>query len=218
MATNAQLAANQANARHSTGPRTTEGKQASARNATAHGICSREFVILPGEQEHFDELMAALEADLAPAGAFEQELFRQAAHAAWTLRRIRLAEVDLLVCQDDFSFDPLLVDANEAKLKRLDIYARRADRAFQRAVHELRATQTERQYRTAVESIPRNDAPQSTIRRDSPLVAWLSIHPQVHTGRRVIRPYFPASEVNKLIDNIPLRNLVDLAIADQPRR
>ncbi len=38
MATAAQIAANQANAQKSTGPKTPPGKAASSRNATKHGL------------------------------------------------------------------------------------------------------------------------------------------------------------------------------------
>ena len=86
MATAAQIAANQANARRSTGPRTAEGKTASARNATTHGLSSQDFVVLAGQEEEFDQFMADLEAEIQPAGAIERELFAQHAHAAWTLR------------------------------------------------------------------------------------------------------------------------------------
>ena len=47
----AQLAANAANAQHSTGPRTSEGKNRSSQNASKHGLTAREVVIPPGEQE-----------------------------------------------------------------------------------------------------------------------------------------------------------------------
>ena len=56
----AQLAANAANAQHSTGPRTPEGKTRSSQNASKHGLTAREIVIAPGEQEEFDDLLADL--------------------------------------------------------------------------------------------------------------------------------------------------------------
>jgi hypothetical protein len=52
----AQLAANAANALHSTGPRTPEGKTRSSQNASKHGLTARQVVIAPGEQEEFHQL------------------------------------------------------------------------------------------------------------------------------------------------------------------
>ncbi|MBL0158069.1 MAG: hypothetical protein IPP47_13345 [Bryobacterales bacterium] len=72
MATAAQIAANQANARRSTKPRTAEGKTASARNATTHGLSFQDFVVLAGQEEEFDQFMADLEAEIQPAGAIER--------------------------------------------------------------------------------------------------------------------------------------------------
>jgi hypothetical protein len=48
MATPAQIAANQANAQKSTGPRSVEGKSVSRFNALKHGIDAASIVI-PGE-------------------------------------------------------------------------------------------------------------------------------------------------------------------------
>src|SRR5690349_20676547 len=58
-----KLAANRANARKSTGPRTPQGKRASSRNATTHGIFCNELC-LPGENETvFREFRTAILAD-----------------------------------------------------------------------------------------------------------------------------------------------------------
>ena len=50
MATQSQIEANRRNAQKSTGPRSEEGKQTSARNATKFGLFSRH-VLLPGDDE-----------------------------------------------------------------------------------------------------------------------------------------------------------------------
>ncbi|MDB5312659.1 MAG: hypothetical protein JWO38_6861, partial [Gemmataceae bacterium] len=47
MATDRQFAANRANATHSTGPRTPDGKAAAKRNRLAHGIHS-DAPVVPG--------------------------------------------------------------------------------------------------------------------------------------------------------------------------
>jgi hypothetical protein len=58
MATAAQIAANQANAQKSTGPRSVEGKSVSRFNALKHGIDAATIVI-PGEDRAVYEALAA---------------------------------------------------------------------------------------------------------------------------------------------------------------
>ncbi len=56
MSTQSQIAANQANAQHSSGPKTAEGKAISCLNNFRHGFTG-EFNVLPSEdQEQFDTL------------------------------------------------------------------------------------------------------------------------------------------------------------------
>ena len=59
MSSPARQAANAANARLSTGPRTTEGKACASQNARKHGLTARDLVIREGEQEEFDDLLAS---------------------------------------------------------------------------------------------------------------------------------------------------------------
>jgi hypothetical protein len=53
MATEAQINANRANARKSTGPRTPEGKAVVSQNAVTHGFLARETVIHGEDQSQF---------------------------------------------------------------------------------------------------------------------------------------------------------------------
>src|SRR3974390_2454728 len=51
MSSDAQVVANIENARHSTGPRTEEGKARSSQNALKHGLTSNKSLLLPDEDE-----------------------------------------------------------------------------------------------------------------------------------------------------------------------
>ena len=62
MSSAAQIEANRANAQFSTGPRTTEGKAASASNSTKLGLYAKQAVLL---NETDQAEYAALEAKLA---------------------------------------------------------------------------------------------------------------------------------------------------------
>jgi hypothetical protein len=126
----ARLAANAANAQHSTGPRTSEGKSRSSQNASKHGLTAREVIIAPGEQEIFDNLLADLEADVKPQGAIQQTLFNELAATAWNLRRVRLLEAE-----------PRNQD-NPNELDRLARHHTRIERSFHRCLKELKALQT----------------------------------------------------------------------------
>ena len=71
MATEAQIKANQENAKKSTGPTTEEGKQRSSMNAMTHGIFVN-IPILPGENEvDLNELKAQIIQALKPTDAIE---------------------------------------------------------------------------------------------------------------------------------------------------
>jgi hypothetical protein len=88
-------AANQANARRSTGPKTPEGKVAVRLNALRHGLLARD-VVLPGEDaDAFEDLWNRVRADLSPVGPIEELLADRVVNVMWRLRRLARAETAL---------------------------------------------------------------------------------------------------------------------------
>lgn len=143
MATAAQILANRANAACSTGPRTAQGKARSARNALKHGLTAAQLVVREDERDDFEALRAGLRAELAPQGAVEILVFNDLLHAAWNLHRYRRIEAEhageALVPGQDLDRRDLL--------DRLARYQSRAQRAFYRALGQLRKLQTDRALR-----------------------------------------------------------------------
>jgi len=91
-----QKAANRANARHSTGPKTPEGKAVVRLNAFRHGLLARD-VVLPGEDaDAFEDLFNQTRANLSPVGPIEEFLVDCVVNAMWRLRRLGRAETALL--------------------------------------------------------------------------------------------------------------------------
>jgi len=91
----ARLAANRANAQRSTGPRTLAGKVASSRNATRHGLLSRQ-PLLPGDDPaELDALSRRLLEQLAPDPGVEELLVDDIVGLVWRLRRLARVEVAL---------------------------------------------------------------------------------------------------------------------------
>ena len=92
MATEAQIKANQENAKKSTGPSTFEGKQRSNMNATMHGIFSKT-PLLPGEnQEQFKLLEEEIIKAYQPIDAMEYHLVQRIYLTC--IRQIRLREAE----------------------------------------------------------------------------------------------------------------------------
>jgi hypothetical protein len=153
MASAAQITANQANAQHSTGPNTDEGKARVSQNALRHGLTARHLVIRDDEHEEFAALQNALSEELAPQGAMEAIVFEELLHAAWNLHRFRRIEAEVSRgAIEDFT-DP----ATTTVLDRLTRYQARALRARQKALQELRVLQTNRALR-AVKLTPQQTA------------------------------------------------------------
>ncbi|HEX3683117.1 MAG TPA: hypothetical protein VHU83_11300 [Bryobacteraceae bacterium] len=136
MSTHAQISANQANAQHSTGPKTEEGKAASCLNNFQTGLTGSSFCVLPWEnEEDYDTLHAALRASLEPSGPFERLLVEKAAQHQWLAQRALVLQDmcfqrDIPNCDDD---------------KKLALYLRYQtthERAFHKyldQLHKLRA-------------------------------------------------------------------------------
>ncbi len=87
-----RIAANRANARRSTGPRTPEGKVRSAQNALKHGLFARTLALaaepLGEARAEFDALHAELTEHHDPQGPEEALLVERIATAWWLLARL----------------------------------------------------------------------------------------------------------------------------------
>jgi hypothetical protein len=154
MASPAQLTANQTNAQSSTGPRTPEGKACVSQNALRHGLTARHLVISPDENEEFTELQDSLLAELDPQGAVETVTFHELLHSAWSLHRFRRIEAE---CSSGTPAD-FAEPSTTTVLDRLARYQSRAQRAYYKALQELRTLQTNRALRSF--KLDENDAPE----------------------------------------------------------
>ena len=166
----AQLAANAANARHSTGPRTTEGKNRSSQNASRHGLTAREVLIAPGEQEEFDHLVADYQADVKPQGAIQQTLFNQLVSADWNLRRIGRMEAELCA---GASYNDLLANHDlQNQLERLARHQTRLERCFHRCLKELKTLQTNAVIQSSLCAALRKNVPPLSSVESSRSKSW----------------------------------------------
>ncbi|QOY87679.1 hypothetical protein [Paludibaculum fermentans] len=140
MATVAQITANQANAKHSTGPVTIEGKARTAQNARRHGFTAQHLSITPEDRAAFTSLEAALRLDTRPATSLEEEIFHRILTHTWNLRRIESFECLILA-----ETDPLAeTNTRDGQLERYARYRRDLERGLYRAIKELSKLQTER--------------------------------------------------------------------------
>ncbi len=162
----ARLEANRRNARHSTGPRTDEGKARSRGNAVKHGMTG-EGIALPTEDAAAVEArFAALEGEMRPSGELARFLVRRVALLTVRIERAALQETaalaervreavdqlddDLVAIGASSALDPALVEraraeagarasfdpSPEATLARR--YEAASERALFRTLRELR--------------------------------------------------------------------------------
>jgi hypothetical protein len=133
MSTTAQVAANQANAQRSTGPVTTEGKAASARNNFRHGLASGQLIV-PGEDPaEFEALAESLFNEHNPATPTEENLVLCMAQHFWLGQRaIRLQN------------EAFIAGQGVNQLSLLMRYQTSNQRAYSRCLADLFRLRTER--------------------------------------------------------------------------
>ena len=150
MATSAiQIETNRANARHSTGPRTPDGKQRSSLNATRHGLTG-QMIVMPHEdmQAYLAHCQSYAE-EWSPAGVTETHMVQSIADAQWRLHRAQSREHATL------AFDPQrlaksleLAEMERSKeLDRISRYASRIQRDIQSNIKLLQSLQSQRKIR-----------------------------------------------------------------------
>jgi hypothetical protein len=128
MATEKQIAANRANAKRSTGPKTAAGKFRSSRNSFRHGLSLQ----LPGAMS---EQVNAVTDALVGDGASEEQLASAAefSQAQFELLQIRKVRAEMMAAINLGSADP----QGLRRLAALDRYERVAHTKRRRAARKL---------------------------------------------------------------------------------
>jgi hypothetical protein len=164
MSSDLQLIANRENAKHSTGPRTPEGKNRTRLNAFRHGLTGHLHFLTPEDRAAFESHCAAILDSIKPADALESALAHSIAHDLWRLQRAQAIEDSLLaqVQIDRASAQPAAdpdapidLDAqalaqarawrrNSHQLELLTVYSARLNRSVSRNMRELEDLQARR--------------------------------------------------------------------------
>ena len=88
MSTPAQIGANQANAKLSTGPKTEVGKAKSSHNAVKTALTGQTVLLPTDDVEAYQKHVARFEAEFKPVTDREKELTQNIADTQWRLNRI----------------------------------------------------------------------------------------------------------------------------------
>ena len=148
-----KIAANRANATHSTGPVDTSITRF---NGLAHGLTSKQTVIRGESQQEYDVFAAKLRKDLTPRSAIETVLADRVIAAAWRLQRFIRVEtsffndrIDAYLqahpdSDPDAALSALFTDPAEMARMRLFMrYQAATQREYDKAYKEFKAVQKE---------------------------------------------------------------------------
>ena len=150
MSTAAQIAANQANAKLSTGPTSDAGKQIASQNSVKHHLTGKGNPALPGEEDAVAEHVAGYIEAYAPVGVPEHDLVVNIAENHWRLQRAHGLENALFTkIMMEQAENPMaaLADAwldSTRGLKSVATYTARIQRAIEKSTAELKSLQAER--------------------------------------------------------------------------
>ena len=127
MSTVAQATANLANAQHSTGPATDEGKAKSSLNSIKHGLTAKT-VLLPGEDPaEYQTFAEGMTKSFGPGNEAECALVRELTELQWRLQRVARLEAGILSVESpDFK-----------ALNNISLHASRLKRQYSATFKEL---------------------------------------------------------------------------------
>ena len=148
---------NRANAEHSTGPKSDDGKKRSSLNALRHGLTG-QLMILPAEElAAYKRHCEIFRNKHQPADEYEERLVQILADTSWRLMRVPVIEANILTLgsnqydgREKGDIRSNLATAaefrNQSKaLANITLYEQRLARQFERTLRQLRELQAERQ-------------------------------------------------------------------------
>jgi hypothetical protein len=150
---------NRANAQHSTGPRTSAGKQRSSLNALRHGLTGHVIVLPSEDHAAYENHTRRLFDDLQPKGALEEQLVQSLSDTSWRINRVAALETNLLalgIHEQSDKIDTAHPEVHTAlamaasireqtrALANLSMHENRLSRQFERTLKQLREIQAER--------------------------------------------------------------------------
>ncbi len=139
MSTQSQVLANQANAQHSTGPRTEQGKASVSTNATTHGATSKQAIVKGESQTEYQSHLQQFTAEFHPVTLHEKFLVKEMADAAWRMRRLHIWEMMILDQCDAANANPFDDEEQFRKLDRAHRHIQSIERSYHRAHRALTA-------------------------------------------------------------------------------
>ena len=153
-----QLAANRANAKKSTGPKTEEGKKRSSLNALRHGLTGQVSLMTDEDRAAHDAFSKGIIDDLKPVGAMELQLAQRIATDSWRINRLAAFEDNIYCMWHDTNLPnesnhPQIDTAcsqtqtylhKSEELNRLSLYEQRLNRSIQKNMAMLKQLQKER--------------------------------------------------------------------------
>ncbi len=150
---------NQANAQHSTGPKTEAGKRKSSLNALRHGLTGQTIVLPSDDLNAYQHHIQSFVAEYRPKGATESQLVQSLADTAWRQNRVVALETNLLTLgivrdPDQFTDAPDQVqqalamaaslDSQTRALANLSLHGQRLARQFEKTLTLLQQLQSTR--------------------------------------------------------------------------
>ena len=142
MSTPAQIAANQQNARRSTGPTTEIGRKIVSANSVKQAFCAKVHKLLPGEEEPFAQHLQEYIKAYAPIGMPEEDLVRSLADSNWRLQKINAMERVLLIRLE--TVEPEAFEDTLKELRRTSNYGHKTQRTIEKTRAALKELQSGR--------------------------------------------------------------------------
>ena len=159
MPTPKQIAANRANAKKSTGPRTPEGKAKTRLNAKRDGLTGQIITLAEEDLPYFENFKDRMIADLRPENMVEVQLAHAIAWDTWRLNHLRATEMNLyalgtagptnIECGDrpevQTAMSHTVTQGKELhRLALMSLYEQRLNRAIHKNLQALCSLQAER--------------------------------------------------------------------------
>ncbi|MBL8293342.1 MAG: hypothetical protein JNN08_15955 [Bryobacterales bacterium] len=121
------------------GPNTPQGKAASSRNATRHGLTAMHPVVTETDRPEFEALEAHLRFSLAPTGFLQELTYSRILISAWNMQRVLKLENALL--DQSLGEDPLNHPDTEKQAALYQRYYARFEGSYRANLRELERLQ-----------------------------------------------------------------------------